>query len=473
MAAAPNPYDAVPYPSMLLPDCQPARLASIAKLHGLDPAPIASARTLEVGGGDGLNVIALAAAYPNAEFLNIDLAADPIARGTQWCRAVGIANAQHLVMDILDAPDALDGTFDYIFAHGVYAWVPAPVREGLMALFGRLLSPHGVAYVSYNALPGGYTRLALRDLILHHVGRIADPRERLAATRRLLEQFVAPGNRDEPITAAMRKEAEATLAQTDGQLFHDQLGPIYAPQSLSGTVAAANRHGLRYLGDVSRGGQEQGFVDPDRAGIGDEALVHALQARDFRTGRYFRKSLFVRHDAPVRRAIDGRFAGDMWVSSKALALGDSVFGVGRAQRRINSQQLAAAVMRLIEASPKRLPVGRVIADATLLEDLIDLAVSGYVELHTAPAPFASAAGDQPEASALARMQIGTGDTRICTLAHTRTEIKDPAFRNAIMLFDGATTREELDRRWAATPWKTALPLDRALADAARLALLHR
>ena len=36
---------------------------------------------LEIGGGDGMNVMAMAAAYPRAQFTNIDLAATAVARG--------------------------------------------------------------------------------------------------------------------------------------------------------------------------------------------------------------------------------------------------------------------------------------------------------------------------------------------------------------------------------------------------------
>ena len=37
-------------------------------------------------------------------------------------------------------------------------------RRALLTLCARALSRHGVAYVSYNALPGGHLRQALREI---------------------------------------------------------------------------------------------------------------------------------------------------------------------------------------------------------------------------------------------------------------------------------------------------------------------
>jgi len=51
------------------------------------------------------------------------------------------------------------------------------VRERLLALCSAVLAPGGVAYVSYNALPGGHPRRALREMLGYHVAKIADPNE--------------------------------------------------------------------------------------------------------------------------------------------------------------------------------------------------------------------------------------------------------------------------------------------------------
>jgi SAM-dependent methyltransferase len=42
------------------------------------------------------------------------------------------------------------GAFDYVICHGVYSWVPAPLRETILRICRENLSPRGVALISYN-----------------------------------------------------------------------------------------------------------------------------------------------------------------------------------------------------------------------------------------------------------------------------------------------------------------------------------
>ena len=91
---------------------------------------------------------------PGASFVGIDAAEGAIARGRALVEALGL--------DERDArggrdrgPRAAGGGFDYVIAHGVYSWVAPAVRDRLLELCRSALSEHGIAYVSYNVLPGG------------------------------------------------------------------------------------------------------------------------------------------------------------------------------------------------------------------------------------------------------------------------------------------------------------------------------
>src|SRR5262245_66566311 len=54
-------FDQLPYPSMPFAYTQPAHLAALAALYGLEPPRAASARVLELGCASGGNIIPLAA----------------------------------------------------------------------------------------------------------------------------------------------------------------------------------------------------------------------------------------------------------------------------------------------------------------------------------------------------------------------------------------------------------------------------
>ena len=138
------------------------------RCSGSRPAAVGRCRVLELGCGDAGNLAPMALALPEAEFVGIDAAPGAIARGRALADAIRLPNLTLEAIAIEDfEPDA--GGFDYVIAHGVYSWLPAPARDRLLALCARALARGGVAYVSYNALPGGrVARGAARHAALPH-----------------------------------------------------------------------------------------------------------------------------------------------------------------------------------------------------------------------------------------------------------------------------------------------------------------
>ena len=74
-------YDVLEYPSHVHPQMHPSRLAAIARLHGIAAASPTDCRLLEVGCGDGLQLVTLAMAYPRSRFVGVDMSQAAIARG--------------------------------------------------------------------------------------------------------------------------------------------------------------------------------------------------------------------------------------------------------------------------------------------------------------------------------------------------------------------------------------------------------
>src|SRR6185436_9013135 len=119
----PTPYDELPYPGSAFAQTHPDRLATIATLFGMAPAPVERCRVLELGCGDGGNLIPMAYTLPGSEFLGIDAGGRGIAIGQDRAVAVGLTNLRLQHLDMLDTAIQL-GKFDYIVSHGVYSWVP-------------------------------------------------------------------------------------------------------------------------------------------------------------------------------------------------------------------------------------------------------------------------------------------------------------------------------------------------------------
>lgn len=146
-------YDELPYPSLSYAPTHPDRLATLATLLGMDPAPVGQCRVLALGCAGAGNIIPMAYVLPDAEFVGIDASARQIKRGQTVVEALRLDNISLEHLDIQDITPGL-GEFNYIIAHGVYSWVPSEVQDSLLRVCKENLASNGVAYVSYNTYPG-------------------------------------------------------------------------------------------------------------------------------------------------------------------------------------------------------------------------------------------------------------------------------------------------------------------------------
>lgn len=425
----------------------------IGKLHGLSPAPMEQARVLEIGCGEGYNLMGFAAAYPGGHFEGFDLAETAIAAGKAQAEAAGLDNVVLYQGDIMDLAETIpEGGFDYVIAHGVYAWVPEVVREATLRLTARALSPHGVAYISYNALPGGYFRMAMRDLLLHEIGHIEDPKEKIAATRAVLAELAETDPRGEVTIGALKIMAQGLLEKNEVVLFHDELGDVYAPHSLTGFADNAARAGLRYLSDSDYVRINDAFLtaedDTDPAAAeADRIVIRRAQSRDNRITCFFRASLVVRADAPVRRKLDLSVLDDLWISTSLKYDAENDAFAGNKDRKVKFADgpIKDAFHEVVAAHPGRLALRDVITDERWREVFMQLFSVAYIDLHAGPAPFAATIGDMPETSRFARREIAQGRIRLPRLDHAEVNIEQENLRALLLAANGERTVPEIAR----------------------------
>ena len=74
-AIAATAYDHVRYPGHPFGETHPDQLATLGSLFGMNPARLDSCRVLELGCGEGANLIPIAFQWPESEFVGIDLSA--------------------------------------------------------------------------------------------------------------------------------------------------------------------------------------------------------------------------------------------------------------------------------------------------------------------------------------------------------------------------------------------------------------
>ena len=445
MTHEPTTYDTVAYPEFVHRSVHPERMAVAARLAGLDPVPLAEARVLEIGGGSSLGLIAFAATHPGSTCRGFDLAPSAIARG-QALAGDDLPNLTLEVGDIMTAREHYAaGSFDYVIAHGVYAWVPAPVREALMALIGHVLSARGVAFVSYNAMPGGHVRMILREATLHAIEGIEGPAERTQAAAAYLKSYAEPVPNDDPLLVALRVHAAKTIDKSPAVLFHDELGECFAPQSLTEVVRAAEAQGLRFLTDAGRTRGFDGFLTEGDDG-GDDPHEHVLrvaQARDYREMCFFRATLLVRNTAGVDRRLDAARIADMWLTAEFTALADGQFQRDGDRMTVTDPQLALALAGLSAIRPGRRRVSDLAATASQREAVLALYPDWLANFHLAPAPFVMTPGERPETGKLIRGMLARGEPRVVSLDSVYMVIEQPALRALLIAADGTRSLEEL------------------------------
>ncbi len=447
-------YDSLPFGSRAIRESHPSHLAAVGRLFGLVTPPPETARVLELGCAEGGNVLPMAVGSAGATFLGIDLSERQVAAGERRRATLGLGNVELRVADVA-AFDPGPGTYDYVVAHGLYSWVPEPVAEALLALAGRVLSPGGVAYVSYNTYPGWHLRGLVRDLLVRGTRGLESPAERIGRARELLA-FVSENARDRsPAYGEALRDAASQFSLYDAaRLFHEWLEEDNRPVWFLDFAARAARHGLEPLADARLGAMPMGRVKPDVDDLLSARATGRLEKEellDVLRNRAFRQTLLVRSPAPGREEPDPAALEDLLFTTELVpAPGNgpgTTFRGPAGSLSTDDPALVSALRTLHEALPRALPLASLAGGAAeaLRPALLRCIASGVVEARVGEVPCAPAAGDAPVASPLARLEAAGGPL-VTSLAHRNVEL-DPAALLLLRELDGRP-REAIARSLA-------------------------
>ncbi|MBX3413387.1 MAG: methyltransferase regulatory domain-containing protein [Pirellulales bacterium] len=465
--ADPDSYDEIPYDSKPFRAMSPDNLAAVAALHGLDPPEVRTCRVLELGCASGGNLLPLAAAFPDARFVGLDLSARQIEMGQATLGAAGLANVELRAASILDLNATL-GSFDYIVAHGVYSWVPPAVQQKMFELCRTLLAPQGVACLSYNTYPGWHFRGIIRDLARYHTRRITEPRRRLDEARAFLD-FFARSMPDPSTPFAQMVEGEIDLLREahDAYVFHEHLETFNEPLYFHEFAGRAAEHRLRYVAEARFDERVDDLPEEVRATLAQLSadVIELEQYVDFLLRRTFRETVLAHAAVPVRHPADPERCAKLHFSAlvrashvpvEAASTGIAEFVLAEGVTLSTNDPLAkAALIALVAAAPCSLSfeaLGAQVVDQLgeveqlsprLGELLLRCIRAKAVMFHGTPFECASRASDRPRASALARHQAAHGE-RIVTLHHMSADLP-PFDRALVALLDGSRERSTLAR----------------------------
>ena len=468
-------YDQVLYPSRTFPETHPNRLAMVAYLRGLQPARVDRCRVLELGCGAAGNLIPMAFQLPESEFVGLDLASRPIASGQDFAAKLGLPNITLHSMDLCEARVEEFGHFDFIIAHGVYSWVPSAVRERVLAICQEMLTPQGVAYVSYNAYPGSHFRDLARGMMRFHASAFDSVEDKLGQARGLLKFLSESRKKSDYYIEAIHGEFQRVAKYTNEAFFHDDLNEFNQPFYLHEFIGEARRHGLQFLGEAVSNHLNIEKLTPQTVEklreleAGDPVVYE--QFKDFLVATGFRRTLLCgaeielaprplvervqqlyaacdavrvaeRDDEGSNGALFQRPLGD------ELATADPVFAA--ALEFLSTQypcsipfeplMQAACAAAGVETNAANESDGR----AELSQALLTAYQAGFLYLNANPPGVINQVTERPVSSKLARFQLAKEQFATNQL-HLSREFPDPFARLLVSLLDGTRDQATLAR----------------------------
>jgi methyltransferase-like protein/protein-L-isoaspartate O-methyltransferase len=465
-------YDEVAYPSYVYAQTHPDRLATIATILEMNPAPVEACRVLELGCGAGGNLVPMAFDLFGSSFVGCDLAGGPIAQGQQMIAALGLNNVSLKQLDLMAVSSEL-GQFDYIIAHGLFSWVPEVVRDRILAICRSHLAPQGVVYISYNTYPGCRLREIARDMMRFHSQDTQNPAEKVGQSRAVIK-WIAEAQKQTNSYATFLNEINARLMKRDdGSIYHDELGDINFPRYFHQFAKHAGEHGLQFLSEADyfeRSADSSFTEDAARQldQLGEDDVLAREQYLDFLKGRSFRQTLLCHREVKLSRTIDPERLKGLLIKSQAkpvstapdiksksveefrtksgaaattdLPLSKAAFAYLSQiyPRAVSFDKLVTQVRRLIGANETTIAED----SATLAEVMLKTYEVGVVELHLHEPVYTVEPSTYPIASPIARLQIKQGDV-VATLLHASLRLEDYLARQLLSLLDGTRDRRAL------------------------------
>lgn len=182
-------------------------------------APPDSGSYLELGSGQGLSACIHAAAT-NYEIWATDFNPSQALNARHLLQAAAI-DAQILDQSFSELQERCDlPKFDHIVAHGVWTWVSDANRASIVEILRRHLAIGGAAYLSYNAMPGWSSALALRKLMCIHAELAGAPADGISSQVAVAMEYAKQLEQTGSLYFKTHPEVVDRLNRLDGQERH-------------------------------------------------------------------------------------------------------------------------------------------------------------------------------------------------------------------------------------------------------------
>ncbi|MEO6236015.1 MAG: class I SAM-dependent methyltransferase [Vicinamibacterales bacterium] len=396
-------YDRVPFHGRSVPGADCRRMEVVARLFGLASASAAQSRVLELGCGSGAHLLPSAVQHPHSSFVGCDLSGGALEAARRSIEELSLTNVEVRHADLREVDHGW-GCFDYIWCHDVFSWVAPDVRQRILAILRGNLAPHGVAFVSYDALPGWHLHGVARDLMRYHAGAFTDPRQAVDQARAILAMAATAQDEDDgPYAALLREEYVSVSAMRDDQLFHLAFSAHHRPFYFHEFTRAIGEAGLQFLADADVPGR-LGRREPAAARAFLDALPREgrQQYVDFLKNCTSRNALVCHREVQLRQTPDESVLRDSWISRATAPHGEL---------SVPDALVQEALVRLEERHPEFVAFGDLTRSGALPTGfVVDAWAAGALDVVLSPPGIASRISDHPAVTPLVRLQARESPT---------------------------------------------------------------
>lgn len=467
-------YDSLPYPSKFFLQTHPDRLATVATLFGMSPAEVETCRVLELGCGNGSNLISHAYHLPGATFIGVDLAQNHIDDARQGAAELGLTNLDFRRMDVADMSVAEFGRFDYIVAHGLFSWVPEFVRDRVLEICNEMLAENGVGYVSYNAFPGAHYRRMVQSMLRFQTRTVSDPIEKVGSAMSFLAFLCENASGGEVFRAILRHEMERHFEHEEADIFHDDLSDLNRAYYFHEFAGMLEKNGLQYLGEAEPHAMGTGGLSAEAREFVDSIadVIEREQHLDFLRGRIFRQTLFCRRSVKLARDLKPEMIREFMIASAVRPVSPNPeLASSKVERFVGVKGIAIEIADPI-AKAALVELGKAWGRALPFDDLMrrsrqELARRGYVgpaggseidlcaslltdlyrntsliELHLFQPGSRQELSERPRVNRLAQWQLPKANN-VLTNLNLDVRIEDAVSRRLLELLDGSMKVDEI------------------------------
>lgn len=278
----------------------PSHMAFAALTIGRSPGrALNPRRVLELGCGQGFGLALLAAANSDIAFEGYDFNPEHVAHARALIEGAALTNIEVTETSFEDAAAREAGNdLDVMTLHGIFSWVAQATQDAIVSILRQRLQPNGLAYVSYNCMPGWAPLAPIRQFMMQVKRRNPGRSERQLALALDLIGKLRQGNAAYfAANPAAAQHLDAMAKYDRVYLAHEYLDEHWELLQSSDAAARLGEAKLSYVCSATLPENLDQYAVPQElqalvAETDDPLLRETI--RDFAANKRFRRDLFAR-----------------------------------------------------------------------------------------------------------------------------------------------------------------------------------